>query len=173
MKKLFFVPILLIFICFSCKKRNIQQNCCKANYIYEKVDSSGLCVPNIFTPNGDNINDILVVRCLNISSIHVMIHDKIEFFDLDKDKIIFESTGMNNNWDGKYNGKIKEGHYKITIDAVTTNGKNIHAESEVAIIINPSKYCLKHLTNCVFGDQLDPKYGLIYNTMEVFSSSCK
>lgn len=159
MKKLF--PILCIIITyFSCgKKHDIQKNCCKQDHVYEIADSAVLFIPNIFTPNGNGINDILFIRSKNISSVTITILNK-------KDEEIYKSNSLTEHWDGKHtggkwSGQTIEGHYSFTVDAVTTNGKNIHAESDISVITDPSKYCLKNLSNCAF----DTQYSLgIFNS---------
>ena len=156
MKKLFSI-LLVILIYVSCNKQNIQKNCCKSSNVFEKVDSFSVFIPNIFTPNNDGENDILQIYAPNInhfSSVKIVIYNK-------KDEIIFESTDIMFKWDGKHtggkwNGKTIEGHYRFIFDVVTAWGKNVHAESDVAVIVNPCDYKLKNLDNCAFGNQYDP-----------------
>jgi gliding motility-associated-like protein len=74
----------------------------------ESAKSSVVCVdscnfyeiPNVFTPNGDNINDRLVAKTSGLV-------DHIDFKLFNRDGLIlFRTTNPKIDWDGTYNGKI-------------------------------------------------------------------
>jgi len=55
-------------------------------------------VPNAFSPNQDNANDIVYVRGQNIKEMDFKIFDRWG-------ELVFESTNQNVGWDGTYKGK--------------------------------------------------------------------
>ena len=55
-------------------------------------------IPNIFSPNGDNQNDVFYVRGQLISSLHLMVFDRWG-------EKIFETEDVSEGWDGTYKGK--------------------------------------------------------------------
>lgn len=75
-------------------------------------NSCNISVPNVFTPNGDGINDALAVRCECVVSQYLM-----EVFD-DSGNTVYKSTNPSVTWDGSIAGKpVPDGYYsyKITI----------------------------------------------------------
>jgi gliding motility-associated-like protein len=56
-------------------------------------------VPNIFTPNGDGVNDHWLIQFLNTYA-----NCRVQVFNRYGQKV-FESTGYNNPWDGKFNNQ--------------------------------------------------------------------
>ncbi|HLP11449.1 MAG TPA: gliding motility-associated C-terminal domain-containing protein, partial [Flavobacteriales bacterium] len=55
-------------------------------------------VPNAFTPNGDNNNDVMFVRGRNITEVYFAIFERWG-------EKVFETMDMNLGWDGKVNGR--------------------------------------------------------------------
>lgn len=55
-------------------------------------------VPNAFSPDGDNINDVLYVRGLNLEEIDLKIFDRWG-------ELVFETQNQNIGWDGTFNGR--------------------------------------------------------------------
>lgn len=60
-------------------------------------DESEIFIPNAFTPNGDNNNDVLYVRSNIINEIYLAIYDRWG-------EKVFETTSMNQGWDGTFRG---------------------------------------------------------------------
>ncbi|MCP4457425.1 MAG: PKD domain-containing protein [Cytophagales bacterium] len=60
-------------------------------------------VPNVFSPNGDGINDSFVIRSLYRPSLLILKRTG---------EVVFESTSYKNNWDG---GGLKEGTYYYSL----------------------------------------------------------
>ena len=86
------------------------------NVIYE--DASKLVMPNIFTPNGDGINDVFTVIANGISVFHADIYDRwgIKMYHWDTTQ---------GGWDGKtFSGVMaSEGTYFYMIKASAYDGK--------------------------------------------------
>lgn len=54
-------------------------------------------IPNSFSPNGDNKNDVFVAKCDHI------VDYEMQIFDKNGDKL-YDSKDLNNGWDGTNNG---------------------------------------------------------------------
>lgn len=68
-------------------------------------------IPNVFSPNGDGINDNLVFTLPPLRQFHVQVFDRWG-------KLMFTSTDIKNSWDGTVNGKpCPEGVYFFELRA--------------------------------------------------------
>jgi gliding motility-associated-like protein len=57
-------------------------------------------IPNVFTPNGDNINDKLIAKTSGLV-------ERIDFRLFNRNGVvIFKTEDPRINWDGTYNGRI-------------------------------------------------------------------
>lgn len=104
-----FLLIISIFLCINnCKKEN-----------QEPTNQSILGIPEVFTPNGDGINETW-----NIPSIHNFPDAVIQIYDMHK-RLIIQYTGSDPDWDGRdSNGNpMTEGRYSYVIDL--HNGSSI------------------------------------------------
>jgi gliding motility-associated-like protein len=79
------------------------------------LDNFNLLVPNIFTPNGDGLNDIFSIPNSGLSSLLVEIYDRWGLK-------IFEITTPNGSWNG---GSSPEGTYYYILSAKSNSGKDI------------------------------------------------
>ena len=133
----------LAFIVFAgCNKINTK-NCCAGGNV-ASVDSSFIAMPDIFTPNGDGINDILFVQNRNLSGLKLTISKG--------SKIIFETTGTTSGWDGTYKSKMsKEMDYSYVVEAFTLSGKSLSLSGDICLIRDN---CSKTpIVNCCFASQ--------------------
>ena len=72
-------------------------------------DEFQFIVPNIFTPNGDFINDQFRVQACGVYDYEIKIFNRFA-------EKVFESNSLNINWDGRVSGKVaKSGMYYYTI----------------------------------------------------------
>jgi len=72
---------------------------------------STLYIPNAFTPNGDNLNDVLYTPGTNLISYHFMIYNRWG-------TLLFESKDPEKGWDGTYKGEpVKEDVYNFVLTA--------------------------------------------------------
>ncbi len=119
-----FLPhyLFLIIACttlfLSCKKdgnSNPLDGCCDTPAINATVGNGHVYVPNVFTPNGDDINDFLVVsgdqNIILIRSFRVSDKEGTTVFYAE-DVIPNDPT---NAWDGTVNAKYKNGVYSIVM----------------------------------------------------------
>ena len=91
---------------------------------------SQLVVPNVFTPNGDNSNDLFFLQAANLTQITAEIFDRWG-------NRIYELTSTTGNiaWDGKnQSGKeAPDGTYFYTIKATGKDGQNYDTKGTVSL----------------------------------------
>lgn len=91
---------------------------------------SKLEVPNVFTPNGDNANDIFFVNTANLSEISATIFDRWgnKIYELTTDK-------GNIAWDGKSNNgkEAPDGTYFYVIKATGKDGQNYDKKGNISL----------------------------------------
>lgn len=100
-----------------------------SNKIKVIPDENSVFIPSAFTPNGDNLNDILYVRSSRLSSLVFEIFDRWG-------KMVFRSTDQENGWLGTYpNGKkANEGVYMYVLEADFDNGKTKVFKGNVTLL---------------------------------------
>ncbi|MDI1354470.1 MAG: gliding motility-associated C-terminal domain-containing protein [bacterium] len=98
--------------------------------IYVEIPSD-LEVPNVFTPNGDNVNDIFFLKASNLTEIHMFIFDRWgqKVYEIN-------STSGNISWDGKnQNGKeVADGTYYYTLKASGKDGLSYDKNGTISLI---------------------------------------
>jgi gliding motility-associated-like protein len=92
----------------------------KSDYrvIEVQPNSSITVLPNVFTPNGDGINDFCTVKGKNLDTFQMKVFDRAG-------QIIFESQSLDNSWGGKnkFGENIPTGTYFYLINARGIDGK--------------------------------------------------
>jgi len=87
-----------------------------------------VAIPEAFTPNNDNTNDILKVRGGPFSDIVFRVFNEWG-------NLLFESNEQAVGWDGTYKGaKQPSGAYEYTVKGMTTNNKSINLYGVVNLI---------------------------------------
>ncbi len=97
-----------------------------------KVDvPSGIEVPNIFTPNGDGVNDYFILHTTNLSEIECVIVDRwgVEMYNVTTDK-------GNIQWDGKTKGgkDAPAGTYFYSIKAKGKDGQEYSKTGYITLL---------------------------------------
>jgi gliding motility-associated-like protein len=77
--------------------------------------------PNFFSPNGDGNNDVYYVEIANKDQIQSFL---VQIYNVEN-KLVFQSTDVNFNWNGEYNNEVKEGIYFCLVTIVDGSGKVI------------------------------------------------
>jgi gliding motility-associated-like protein len=91
-----------------------------------------LFVPNTFTPNGDGKNELFCVVGPGISEFHMQIFDRWGM-------LLFESTAVNNCWDGTFKGRIvQEDVYVVKLRYKSTCTAGIEHHSIRHVVVLPS-----------------------------------
>lgn len=92
---------------------------CREPYIY---------VPNAFTPNDDQNNDVLFVRGLNIKTMSFVVYDRWG-------EKMFETNDPSIGWDGSYNGrKLTPDSYGWYLNVGCTDGETYKSKGNVTIL---------------------------------------
>jgi gliding motility-associated-like protein len=140
--------ILVIITLVACTKSTIKKNGCAKPPL-----TGNICLPNIFSPNGDGINDVLYVR----QSPGFPQIDTLEFKILDgTGAYLFYSSDPAVGWDGTYNGKKKSGVYSCEIEATLTNGETIEFTGTVTCLAKTAdEYVINDCTECRFDSQFN------------------
>lgn len=75
------------------------------------LNASTLEIPNVFTPNGDGVNDVFHTRNVNITSYNLNIFNRWG-------ESVFKTTDVAKGWDGTINGKdVPDGTYLFLLEA--------------------------------------------------------
>lgn len=92
---------------------------------------SQMVIPNVFTPNGDGVNDLFFLKATNLSEINVLIYDRWGH-------IVFELISEKGNvaWDGKnqYGKEVAEGAYFYIITAKGKDTKEFTQKGTVTVL---------------------------------------
>ncbi len=91
--------------------------------------SSDLWLPNIFSPNGDFLNDELIVRGAETASEFLFI-----IYNRWGEKV-FESSNPNTGWDGTFNGKVmNDGVFAYMVNAIFMDGSEARINGTITLV---------------------------------------
>ena len=105
-----------------------SNSCVSGDSIAVKAISK-IYIPSTFTPNGDGINDQLVVSGHNILKYHIAIRDRWGH-------LVYESQDMTKNWDGtKFNEgyKLPDGVYTFDIRYTVLPDQDLHQTGVISL----------------------------------------
>ncbi len=93
-----------------------------------QCDENDVYLPNAFSPNGDNVNDILFVRSKFVES--------MDFYIVDRwGEEVFRSNDQRNGWDGTYKGEsLAPDVYAYCLKVTCINGSEYVTVGNVSII---------------------------------------
>ncbi len=118
------------------------------------VDSLCVQAPNVFTPNGDGMNDIFVVQSRNATAFSLTIRNE-------SDSVVFISSNWNHGWNGidtTVNGSAPTtGRYHCSVSVTGTSRAQLSGDYAIYVVPDPSAPCFNPVTAPVFGDQFDPR----------------
>ena len=85
-------------------------------------------VPNIFSPNGDGVNDMLFVRGMGVS--------KLTFFLYDRwGEKVFETTRLDVGWDGTFRGEdMNKAVFVYYLEATFSDGKQVTQKGDITLV---------------------------------------
>ena len=85
-------------------------------------------IPNIFSPNGDGKNDILYVRGKGIKTLYFAIYDRWG-------EKVFETTDLNNGWDGTFKGKpLNKAVFVYYVKATFVDNSEVEQKGDITLI---------------------------------------
>jgi len=97
----------------------VLQVACREPFLY---------IPNAFSPNGDNENDVLYVRSAITTEILFRVFDRWG-------EMIFETRSLNDGWDGTFRGKLVDPDtYDYYLEAICTGGEQSIIKGNVTLI---------------------------------------
>ncbi len=100
-------------------KVNVLEIVCDRTYVY---------VPNAFSPNGDQENDVLYVRSAVATKILFRVFDRWG-------ELVFETTDQNIGWDGTFRDKLlKPDTYDYYLEATCVQGEQKIIKGNVTLI---------------------------------------
>lgn len=109
-------------------------NNCAATQSYDILAGTGECVPesfyipNIFSPNGDNNNDVFYVRGYGIKTLHLEIYDRWG-------EKVFETDDPNIGWDGKYKDKdMSSAVFVYKVSAEMNSGTQYNEKGNITLV---------------------------------------
>ena len=98
------------------------------NAIIHTVPLTELYVPNTFTPNGDDHNELFEIYGLNIRTFSMIVTNR--WGDL-----VFQTDDISKFWDGKYEGRlVPQGDYLYSIELLGEDRENFVKQGVVNII---------------------------------------
>ena len=105
---------------------------CHASDTVHITEDCYLSAPNIFTPNGDGVNDYFNPRSMLSSGLTAF---KMDIYNR-WGQLIFSTSSLDGRgWDGKFNGETQpEEVYVYIIDATFRDGKKEHHQGNVTLL---------------------------------------
>lgn len=105
-----------------------NEKCTAMDSVLVKVDESAIYAPNVFTPNGDGINDEFRVAYKSIVSFRADVFNRWG-------KKLFSWTDPQKGWDGTVNGvAAKPGPYFYVIQAIGSEGKKYELKGDINLL---------------------------------------
>ncbi len=106
-------------------------NCYASDTVWVQ-DDCYLNIPNVFSPNGDGVNDYFFPRQLlsrGLTTFSMNIYNRWG-------QLIFETTTLDGRgWDGRFNNVMQpEGVYIFAIDAIFKDGQKEHHQGNVTLL---------------------------------------
>ena len=96
--------------------------------IVGRTRPTDIFIPNAFTPNGDGLNDRLLVYAYVIKDMQFMVFNQFG-------EKIFESRDQNTGWDGTYKGKAQpSGVYLYVARFILKDGTTVDRKGSINLI---------------------------------------
>lgn len=96
--------------------------------IPEKVPEPVVYIPNIFSPNGDNQNDVFMIRGEQIETIHLFIYNRWG-------NKVFETSDISQGWDGtQHSKKCDVGVYTYMAHIRFANGQEVSKKGTISLV---------------------------------------
>ncbi len=115
--------------CIRLTVRDLNDTTCKhQSYACLQISDSKIAAPNVFTPNGDGVNDEFRVSYQSIATFEISIYDQWG-------RRVYQSTDITQGWDGTFHGKLASiGTYFYVIKAVGTDDEEYILKGDINLI---------------------------------------
>jgi len=91
-------------------------------------DNPNVYIPNAFSPNGDGLNDILYIRSRIVKEIQFVVYSRWG-------QKVFETTDVEQGWDGNFNGKpCQNGVYDYYLKVTCINDQTNELKGNVMLV---------------------------------------
>jgi gliding motility-associated-like protein len=112
-----------------------DSNGCIENYIGsllnledDSCDDTYLFVPNVFSPDGNGVNDVLFVDGKNILSVNLQIYNRWG-------NLVFESNSLTKGWDAMYQGKpVNQGVFVYLVTGRYKDGEEFEQKGTITVV---------------------------------------
>jgi gliding motility-associated-like protein len=107
---------------------DLATSCMVLDSVTVTIFNCNVFVPNVFSPNGDGINDKLYVRSLCMKTMDFAVFDRFG-------NKVFETEDQNSPWDGTYHGKPMEiGTYMWYLSGLLSDGVHVSKSGNVTLV---------------------------------------
>lgn len=91
---------------------------------------SDVRIPNIFTPNGDEVNDIFTIRADEYAHLTCTIYNRYG-------SVVYKYFGINGTWDGYTHAgvKVSPGSYFVLVELYKDNATDITETIQVNLTV--------------------------------------
>jgi len=98
-------------------------------YVNEVIcDESNIFIPNAFSPNDDNFNDVLYVRGIVIDEMYLSIYNRWG-------EMVFESRNISKGWDGMYKSRMSEpGVYVYYLEVICIDKQEYFKKGNITLL---------------------------------------
>ena len=103
--------------------------CISQDEIIINVEVSGdVAVPNLFTPNGDGVNDLLEIYGFSIDELDFRIYDRWG-------EVVFQTNSISDAWDGKFNGmELNTAVFVYSIKVKYKDGREVIQQGNITLV---------------------------------------
>jgi len=109
-------------------KVTVSNACSYSDSITVTVSTSSIQAPNVFTPNGDGMNDEFRVAYKSILTFHCWVYNRWG-------RLVYEWTDPMKGWDGNINGKeASPGPYYYVIKATGNDGQKYKLKGDINLL---------------------------------------
>ncbi|MBK7285665.1 MAG: gliding motility-associated C-terminal domain-containing protein [Flavobacteriales bacterium] len=140
------LPLLLIAFCLfaACRKETKGDGgagIILGQHLQLSVDSLCVQAPNIFTPNGDGMNDVFVVIPRNDNAFSLIIRNEA-------DSVVFSTSNWYHAWNGidpTVNGSVPTaGRYHYFINVIGTSDAQLSGNYVIYVVTDPPRLVSAH-----------------------------
>lgn len=171
----YILSLSVIVLLFGCSKK---QNIARVDDYYSfkgekkivfegRERTSSFYIPNVFTPNGDNINELFVAKGFFIKKLSVKIYNStgLRVFEDDVEDKDYIKDLEYIKWDGRTkNGrKCTEGIFHVKVSFTTYTGETKKCKMKIYLLTSYTK-TPDDISYLVFPEELDPEDGIIYGS---------